>query len=176
MYNNPYMQSQYNSQANLDRINAQMNELEKIKQQITQQMQQPVPNVTQNFQIAPTNRDVIKYANSLEEVQRDMVVGETPYFSKDLSVVWIKSTNGNIKTYELSEIIPKDTKDLQIEYLQAQIDELKKGKIENDAIYSNVNAKQVTTDTEINDKPIGKAIEDEQPISVQKISASKRKQ
>lgn len=125
MYNNPYMNS-YNPQMTVDRINAQMNELEKMKQQI----QQPVQPITQNFQLAPSNRDVIKYASSLEEVNRDMVIGDTPFFSKDMSVVWIKNTKGEIKTYELKEIIPKDDKDIQIELLQAQINEMK-GMIEN---------------------------------------------
>ena len=121
MYN--YM-NPYNRQMEVDRINAQMAELEKMKAQM---QQQPVPNVTQNFQIAPTNREVIKYANNIEVVQRDMVIGDTPYFSKDMSVVWIKNTKGEIKTYELTEIIPKDSKDVEIAYLKLQIDELKRG-------------------------------------------------
>ena len=124
MFGNPYINS-YNQQMTIDRINNQMNELEKMKQQLSQPVQQPT-NLTQNFQISPTNRDVIRYAGSMEEVQRDMVIGDTPYFSKDMSVVWIKNTKGEIKTYELNEIIPKDNKDIQIEYLQAQIEELKK--------------------------------------------------
>ena len=33
---------------------------------------------------------------------------------------------GDIKTYELTEIIPKDDKDIQIELLQTQIEELRK--------------------------------------------------
>ena len=124
MYNNPYI-SAYNPQASIDRLNEQINNLEKMKAQ----MQQPVQptNLTQNFQIAPTNREVIRYANSIEEVQRDLVIGDTPYFSKDMSVVWIKNTKGEIKTYELTEIIPKDDKDIKIEFLEAQIKELKKG-------------------------------------------------
>ena len=129
MYNNPFMQGGYNTQANLDRINAQINELEKMKTQIQQPIQQPI---TQNFQLAPANRDVIKYASSMEEVQRDMVIGDTPYFSKDMSVVWIKNTKGEIKTYELTEIIPKDERDLLIESLQMQVTELRK-EIENNA-------------------------------------------
>jgi hypothetical protein len=122
MYN--YM-NPYNRQADLDRINAQMNELEKIKAQMQQQPIQP--NINQTFQLAPTNREVIRYASNIEEVQRDLVIGDTPYFSKDMSVVWIKNTKGEIKTYELTEIIPKDSKDVEIEYLKAQIEELKKG-------------------------------------------------
>jgi len=121
MYNyiNPY-----NRQMEIDRINAQMNELEKMKAQMQQPMQ---PNINQTFQLAPTSRDVIRYANNIEEVQRDMVIGDTPYFSKDMSVVWIKNTKGEIKIYELTEIIPKDSKDVEIEYLKSQIEELKKG-------------------------------------------------
>ena len=142
MYNNPYM-NPYNPQTTVDKINAQMNELEKMKNQLQQPMQQPT-NLTQNFQLAPTNRDVIKYASSIDEVKRDMVIGETPYFSKDMSVVWIKNTKGEIKTYELNEIIPKDEKDLKIEYLQAQIEELKKGMKKNE---SNTNIIESDTDT-----------------------------
>ena len=125
-YMNPY-----NQQANLDRINAQMMELEKLKQQ----MQQPMSptNLTQNFQITPTNKEALKYANNIEEVQREAVVVDTPYFSRDMSVVWIKSAKGDIKIYELVEIIPKDNKDLQIEYLQTQIEELKKGMKKNES-------------------------------------------
>ena len=123
MYNNPYMP--YNQQPTLDRINAQMAELEKMKEQLQKPIPQPT-NLTQNFQLAPANREIIKYANSMEEVQREMVAGDTPYFSKDMSVVWVKNTKGEIKTYELNEIVAKDDRDLKIEYLQAQIYELKK--------------------------------------------------
>lgn len=140
--NNPYM-NPYNPQTTVDRINNQINELEKLKSQIPQnnQPQQPT-SLTQNFQLAPQNHDVIKYASSMEEVQRDMVIGDTPYFSKDMSVVWIKNTKGEIKTYELNEIIPLDSKDIKIQYLEAQIEELKKGMLNNE---SNANVDEQTT-------------------------------
>ena len=124
MFNNPYM-SGINPQVNIDRINSQITELEKMRNQL-QQPVQPT-NLTQNFQIAPTNREVIRYANNVDEVNRDLVIGDTPYFSKDMSVVWIKNTKGEIKTYELKEIVHKDEKDLKIEFLMAEIEELKKG-------------------------------------------------
>lgn len=161
MYNNPYV-SPYNPQPTLDRINAQINELEKMKTQMQQPVQAPPTNLTQNFQLAPTNREVIKYANSMEEVQRDIVIGDTPYFSKDMSVVWVKNTKGEIKTYELNEIIPKDNKDLQIEYLQAQIEELKK-EMKN---YEPAN---------VVDEPTSKSIESEKPTNVSTISKSNKK-
>ena len=143
MYGYPSINNYYNRQEAVDRINANMNELERMKQQLQQPPQQPT-NLTQNFQIAPQNHDVIRYATSMEEVQRDMVIGDTPYFSKDMSVVWIKNTKGEIKTYELNEIVPKDEKDLKIEYLQAQIEELKKGMKKDE---SNTNTVESDTDT-----------------------------
>ena len=59
-----------------------------------------------------------------------MVMGDTPYFSKDMSVVWVKNTQNQIKTYELNEVVLKDDKDLMIESLQIQLNEMK-GMIEN---------------------------------------------
>ena len=171
MYNNPF---NYSQQVNLDRINAQMNELEKIKQQLQQPVQQPT-NLTQNFQIAPTNRDVIKYASSMEEVQKDMVMGETPYFSKDMSVVWIKNTKGEIKTYELNEIVPIDEKDLKIQYLETQIEELKKGMISNEQYVSNGNTKHDETSTTEDDESVGTTIEKNKSTSISRISKSKTK-
>ena len=173
MYNNPYM-NVYNSQATVDRINAQMNELEKMKQQLQQPVQQPT-NLTQNFQLAPTNRDVIRYANSIDEVRRDMVIGDTPYFSKDMSVVWIKNTKGDIKTYELNEIIPKDEKDLQIDLLMSQIEELK-GMIKNEQSNTNVDESKITKDTTTISESIGESIKKNKPTSIQKVSRSKEEQ
>ena len=161
MYGNPYMPQTFNRQEAVDRINANMNELERLKQQLQQpqQVQQPI---TQNFQLAPQNRDVIKYATSIDEVNRDMVIGDTPYFSKDMSVVWIKNTKGEIKTYELTEIIPKDEKDIKISYLEAQIEELKKGMKLNG---SNANV----------DEPIADTIESKTASDVSTVSKSSKK-
>lgn len=130
MYNNPYVSNLYNPQASIDRINTQIAELEKMKQQIPQAPVTQPTNLTQNFQLAPTNREVIKYANNIEEVEKDIVIGDTPYFSKDMSVVWVKNTQNQIKTYELNEVVIKDDKDLMIESLQMQLNEMK-GMIEN---------------------------------------------
>lgn len=157
MYNNPYL-NPYNQQMSIDKLNEQINNLEKMKSQI-QQPVQPT-NLTQNFQIAPTNREVIRYANSIEEVQRDLVIGDTPYFAKDMSVVWIKNTKGEVKTYELTEIVPKDDKDIRIEFLEAQIKELKEG-MKN-------NAKSDSTD-------VDGAIESKEPTSISNSRKSNAK-
>lgn len=157
MYN-PYTNNVYNPQASIDRINNQIAELEKLKSQIPQPNNPPAIN--QTFQLAPNNQNVIKYANSMEEVQKNIVIGDTPYFSNDMSVVWIKDTKGEIKTYELKEIVPKDEKDIQIEYLQAQLKELK-GMINNE---SNANIDESTT----------KSSTSKESSDISKVSKSKK--
>ena len=122
MYNNPYFN--YNSQINIDKIDKQIADLERIKTQLQQPMQPT--NLTQNFQIAP-NKEMMKFVDSIDDVQKEPVYGATPFFSKDMSILWVKNGPNNVKTYELKEIVNKDEKDVQIEFLQAQIEELKKG-------------------------------------------------
>lgn len=118
MYNQPI----YTPQASIDRINNQIAELEKMKSQIPQApVQQPI---TQNFQLAPTPT-TIRYADNIEEVEKCFVLGDTPFFSKDMSILWIKNSKNEIKVYSLEEIIQKDEKDLLIESLQLQINEMK---------------------------------------------------
>ena len=174
MYNNPYM-NVYNTQANIDKLNEQINNLEKMKAQLQQPQAQPT-NLTQNFQLAPTSRDVIRYASSIEEVQRDMVIGDTPYFSKDMSVVWVKNLKGEIKTYELTEIVPKDEKDLQIELLQAQINDLRREMKNNERINTNAYTEQNATNTTEYNEPNGTTVEKAKSTSVQKVSGSKKEQ
>ena len=144
----------YNPQ--LDRINNQIAELERMKSQM------PIQPITQNFQLAP-NREAMKYVGSIDEVQKEIVSTDTPYFSKDMSVLWVKNNKGDIKIYELNEIIPKDEKDIKIEYLQAQIEQLKKEMKQNGS-----NA--------IIDEPTTKSIEDEKPTIIETIPRFSKKQ
>lgn len=165
MYNNPY--NTINNYSLSDRID---NEIERLKQ-MKIQMQQPTP-ITQNFQLAPTSSGM-KYANTIDDVKKEIVYFDTPYFSKDLSVLWIKNSKGDIKAYELNEIVEKDDKDIQIEYLQSQIEELK-GMIKNDANDSNVVTKQNTTNTSKYDDTNGTAIKENKSTGFQKISRGKK--
>lgn len=171
MYNNMYG---FNSVPSVDRIDAQINELKKIKEQMQKPVQPPT-SLTQNFQLAPTTRETLKYAESIDEVQNDMAVGDVPYFSKDMSVLWLKNSKGVIKTYELNEIIPKDEKDLQIEFLQAQIDELKKGINNNEQCNTNVISEENSTNTSRNDESTGTTAEKSKSTSIQRVSTSKKK-
>lgn len=150
----------YNPQVSLDRINAQISELEKLKQQIQQPVQPQPTNLTQNFQLAPNSQGGIKYANSVDEVNRELVYVDTPFFSKDMSVLWLKSAKNEVKVYELKEIVPKDEKDVRIEFLQAQIEELKKGMVNS---------------AKSNDDNVDEPIESKKPTSVSNDKPSKAK-
>ena len=161
-----------NQQSMGEQIDYQINQLQQMKEQMKNNMQPPAIN--QTFQLAPTSHNGMKYANTIDDVNKEQVFFDTPFFSKDMSIVWIKNSKGDIKSYELEEIIPKDEKDLQIELLQAQIDELK-GKIENDANVRNVDEKQNATDTTTDDEPVRTTVEKNESTSVQKIPRSKTK-
>ena len=92
-----------------------------------------------------------------------------------MSIVWIKNTRGGIKTYELNEIIPKDEKDLQIELLQTQLNELKKEMRKYDEHITNVTKSEDTTDTEWDDETTRESTKESKPTSIQRISTSKKK-
>lgn len=165
------MYGMYSPQYSVDRINEQINSLEKLKGQMNQNQ----PAINQTFQLAPNSQYGMKLVNNINEVQRELVFYDTPYFSKDMSVVWIKNTKGDIKTYELTEIIPKDEKDIQIEMLQAQIDELKKGMIVNEQYSTNADTAEVSTNTTGNDESIRTTIKENKPSSVSRVSTSKKR-
>ncbi len=129
------MYSYYNQ--NIERINQQINDLERARNQM--QMQQPT-NLTQNFQISPQQQG-IKFVNGIDEVEKELVINETMFLSKDYKQMFIKDIKGNVRTFELNEIIPKDSKDLMIEDLQKQINELKK-EMNKDEQYDNANANE----------------------------------
>lgn len=172
MYQNPYMNYQqgFNQQSMNDRIDNQIAQLQQMKEQMKNNQQQPAIN--QTFQLAPTHSGGMRYANSLEDVNREMVYVDTPFFSKDMSVVWVKNNKNEIKTYELKEIVPLDEKDMQIQYLQSQIEELK-GMIKNESNVSNVDTKQNATDTTTDDGTTGTTTKKSKSTNVSKVSGSK---
>lgn len=129
MYQNPYIVG-YNPQITKDRIDYQIAQLQQMKEQLSQ-TQQTQPQINQTFQLAPNSQSGMKFVNTIDDVNKELVFGETPFFSKDLSVLWIKNIKGDIKAYELKEIVQRDDKDMMIESLQMQINELKKGMMEN---------------------------------------------
>jgi len=194
MYGNPYINNyggNFNPQNTYNRIDEQIAQLQSMKEQIknsqpTPQNQQP--SINQTFQLAPNGNGGIRYVNSIDDVNKETVFMDTPFFSKDLSVMWLKNSTGDIKAYELNEIVQKDEKDLQIEFLiaqqeeknnridllQAQLDELK-GRLDNEQFYSNDDSKQISTNASTINESVGKSIEKSESTSLSRVSTSKKK-
>lgn len=156
MYNNPYMNS-YNPQYTKEKIDGEIAKLQQLKEQLGQQYQQPT-SINQTFQLAPTHNGM-RFVNSIDDVNKEIVYVDTPYFSNDLSVLWVKNAKGNVKVYELKEIVPKDEKDMIIDNLQNQLNELRE---------EIRNAKPIITNV---DEPI----ESEQPTNISSNKSSKTK-
>ena len=125
MYNN-------NAQMSIDRINNQIKELENMKLQFQNVPQQPptTPSINQTFQLAPNSQNGVHYVKDVDDVKKEFVVNDTPFFNKEFTIMWLKNAKGEIKSYELREMVVKDDKDLIIENLQAQVNELRKGIME----------------------------------------------
>ena len=160
MYPNSYMPNyytnNYNQQSMNDRIDNQIAQLQQMKEQMKNNQQ---PAINQTFQLAPSNHSGMKYVNTMDEVSKEQVFVDTPFFSKDMSVLWVKDNKGNIKSYELKEIVPLDDKDIMINSLQMQLNELRKELKENakpNNEYANVaNKSEESTDVP-DDKPSAK--------------------
>ena len=109
-----------------EKIDRQMQQMQQLNQNQMQQ-QQPVP-ITQNLQLAPnpTNNELeSKYANNIDEVKGIFVMKTGVFLNKELNTLWIKNTNGDIRTFELNEIIPQDPKDIEINNLKKELQRMK---------------------------------------------------
>lgn len=139
---NPYYNQQAYQQDLQNIIQNAQTRLNQLNNQPTPQQQVPI---TQNFQLAPTqNNNGIRFVNSLDDVKKELVFNDTMFVNKEYTQLWVKSVAGEIKTYELKEIIELDEKDRKIADLMAKIDILEKEKIIN-AKYDNANVNESTT-------------------------------
>lgn len=125
--NQYYMQNMQDLQNMREKIDRQMQQMQQFNQ--NQMQQQPVPtNLTQNFQLAPNpinNELESKYANNIDEVRNTFVMKTGVFLNKELNTLWIKNTNGDIRTFELSEIIQTDPKDVEINNLRQELQRMK---------------------------------------------------
>ena len=137
MYGNPYNSQMYmqDLQGLRDRIDRQM--------QIANQNQPQATPITQNFQLAPNQNNGIKYVNSIEDVKKELVLADTLFVNKEYTLLWHKNASGEVKTYELKEIIELDEKDRKIADLMARINALESEMKDNEPEYDNANV--VTT-------------------------------
>ena len=124
--NQYYMQNMQDLQNMREKIDRQMQQMQQFNQNQMQQ-QQPVP-ITQNFQLAPnpTNNELeSKYANNIDEVRNTFVMKTGVFVNKDFTSMWVKTTDGNIKTYELNEVIQQDPKDVEINNLKLELQRMR---------------------------------------------------
>lgn len=111
----------YNIDRQIQEERAKMAELERQKMQAYSQ-----PTIlNQTIQTGPGGQGV-RYAESIDDVRREMIFADTLFVNKAFTNLWFKSPNGNIKSYLLEEIVPKDEKDLQIEALKRELEDLKR--------------------------------------------------
>lgn len=140
---NPYFNQQYQQDL--------LNMKERIDRQLQQaqnqpQMQQPVP-ITQNFQLAPNqNQNGIKYANTIDDVKKELVFADTLFVNKEYTQLWLKNALGEVKTYKLEQIIELDEKDRKINELMAKINMLE-SEMKNNESTTNGNANVNATST-----------------------------
>jgi hypothetical protein len=107
---NPMLQYEQSLKSIIDQANGQLNQLH-------------TSPITQNFQLSPISN--FKIIGTREDVDKEMVLNDTYFLGKDLKDFWIKNSRGDIRSFELNEIIPKDEKDILIEKLQKQIEEMR---------------------------------------------------
>lgn len=173
MFNNPYMQGNYNPQQqfnNIDQNYLKMldKEEENIKNMRSNYMnryQQPT-SFNQTIQLAPQNNG-IKIVNSVDDVQKELAIVDTPFINPDYSTLWIKNAKGEIRTFNIEEVKPKDEKDLIIEKLQTKIKEL-----EGRTIYE---PKYNETSNEYESKQLDEPIKNEATSNVSNAKPSKPK-
>lgn len=149
MNNNPYMNpyiNTYNQQPmnNMQQVNnydeylkyleKEKERIEKSKEQYINRFQQQQPTLNQTIQVTPTPSQSIalKHVKGIEDVNSELVMFETPFVLDDYSTLFIKNTKGEVRTFVMEEIIPKDEKDKIIEQLRLENEELK-GMISNES-------------------------------------------
>lgn len=125
--NQYYMQNMQDLQNMREKIDNQMKQMQQFNQNQMQNQQQPVP-ITQNFQLAPNpnnNELESKYVNNIDEVKGIFVMKTGVFLNKELNTLWIKNTNGDIRTFELNEVIVQDPKDVEIHNLRQELQRMK---------------------------------------------------
>lgn len=136
---NYYAQKIQNLQGIREQTDKQIQDLQnmlQMQQHIQQQnYSQQQPQIQQTFQLSNPNNNLgdfdAKYIDSVDDIKNIIVYRKTLFINKDMSKLYFKDANGNVKTYELNEIVEKDEKDIEID---KQKDEINKQKNEIDEL------------------------------------------
>lgn len=122
-YNNIYMQD---LQGMRDKIDRQMQQMQQL--QNSQQAQQP--QIQQTFQLSNPNQTNTefdaRYIGNIDEVKNTLVFKKTMFINRNMDKLWIKETNGEIRTFKLQEEIAEKEKNIEIDELKEEITEIKK--------------------------------------------------
>lgn len=133
------MYNPYNNQLYMQDLQGLRDKIDRQMQIANQQQPQTTP-ITQNFQLAPNQSNQgIKYANSIEDVKKELVFADTLFVNKEYTQLWYKNASGEVKTYELREIIILDEKDRKIAELEEKINMLVKERENEQHVNENVN-------------------------------------
>lgn len=175
--NNPYVRpfnNMISQQSMYEQIDNEINNLQQMRERMkNNQLQQPIQptNLTQNFQIAPQSNNGIKVVNSVEDVQKELAITDTPFVNNNYTTLWIKNAKGEIRTFNIEEIKPKDEKDLIIEDLKSQIYQLNSQIKEMNTYEQQHNE----TSNEYESKQLDEPIKNEKPTNVSNVKPSKPK-
>lgn len=128
-YNNNYNQQFYmqDLQAMKDRIDKTMQQYQ--QSQVQNQQQQPVqPQIHQSFQLAPQgsiSEIQAKYVSDINDVKNTFVMNIGLFVNKEMNTLWLKNINGDIRIFALNEIIEQDPKDIEINNLKQELENMK---------------------------------------------------
>ena len=120
-----YMQDLQNMREKIDR---QMQQVQQMNQNQMQQQPIPQPQIHQSFQLAPQSsfsEIQAKYVSDINDVKNTFVMSLGMFLNKELNTLWIKNTNGDIRTFELNELVEIDPKDREIAMLKQEIEKMK---------------------------------------------------
>ena len=128
--------------------NNYMNDLQQMRDRIDRQMQMVNQNqpqstpITQNFQLAPNQeKQGIKFVGNIEDEKKELVFTDTLFVYIYFSTLWFKNASGEVKTYELKEVVEMDEKDRKIMELMARVKYLEEmeAKLNEQYVAKNVN-------------------------------------
>ena len=121
-----YMQDLQNMREKIDR---QMQQMQQLNQnQMQHQQPVPQPQIHQSFQLAPQSsfsEIQAKYVSDINDVKNTFVMSLGMFLNKEMTTLWLKNINGEIRTFSLNEIIEQDPKDIEINNLKQELENMK---------------------------------------------------
>lgn len=123
--NQYYMQDLQNMREKIDR---QMQQVQQMNQNQMQHQPVPQPQIHQSFQLAPQSsfsEIQAKYVSDINDVKNTFVMSLGMFLNKEMTTLWLKNINGEIRTFSLNEIIEQDPKDIEINNLKQELENMK---------------------------------------------------